>query len=144
MGKEIDAIPKTPHDPQKEDGSAFAARARDLSALREAAIDAAGVGGGLWFSYLFSLFYLAIAIGGITHKDLLLENPVKANEGSRSPISSRGQLTDFRNYLLSDREKSSALSFTVNADAPAQPGPLSAKASFFPVSPSKYLLPGLR
>jgi hypothetical protein len=41
--------------------------------LRDAVVDAAGVGGGLWFSYLF----LAIATGGITHRDLFLENAVK-------------------------------------------------------------------
>jgi hypothetical protein len=40
-------------------------------------IDAAGVGAALWLSYLFVLFYLAIAVGGVTHRDLLLENPVK-------------------------------------------------------------------
>src|SRR4051812_37883209 len=55
----------------------FAAKARDLEALRTAVVDAAGVGAGLWLSYLFVLFYLAVAVGGVTHRDLLLENPVK-------------------------------------------------------------------
>jgi uncharacterized protein YjbI with pentapeptide repeats len=55
----------------------FAGRATDLGALRDAVVDAAGVGAGLWFSYLFVLFYLAIAAGAVTHRDLLLENPVK-------------------------------------------------------------------
>ena len=32
---------------------------------------------GLWLSYLFVLFYFAIAAGAVTHRDLLLENPVK-------------------------------------------------------------------
>lgn len=32
---------------------------------------------GLWLSYLFLLFYLAIAAGAVTHIDLLLDNPVK-------------------------------------------------------------------
>jgi hypothetical protein len=32
---------------------------------------------GLWLSYLFLLFYLAIAAGAVTHIDLLLGNPVK-------------------------------------------------------------------
>jgi hypothetical protein len=32
---------------------------------------------GLWLSYLFVLFYIGIAAGAVTHKDLLLENPVK-------------------------------------------------------------------
>ena len=40
-------------------------------------VDAASVGAGLWFSYLFVLFYLLIAVGGVTHRDLFLENPVK-------------------------------------------------------------------
>jgi hypothetical protein len=55
----------------------FAARAQDLGALRDAVLDAAGVGASLWFSYLFVLFYFAIAAGAVTHRDLFLENPVK-------------------------------------------------------------------
>jgi hypothetical protein len=39
--------------------------------------DAAAVGGGLWLSYLFVLFYLAVAAGAVTHADLFFENPVK-------------------------------------------------------------------
>jgi hypothetical protein len=39
--------------------------------------DAAAISGGLWLSYLFALFYIGIAAGGVTHKDLLLENAVK-------------------------------------------------------------------
>jgi hypothetical protein len=31
----------------------------------------------LWLSYLFVLFYLAIAVGSVTHRNLLLESPVK-------------------------------------------------------------------
>ena len=57
--------------------SDFASKATDLSALWEAVVDAASVGGGLWFSYLFSFFYLFIATGGVTHRDLFLANPVK-------------------------------------------------------------------
>jgi uncharacterized protein YjbI with pentapeptide repeats len=60
-----------------EGGVTFASKATDLSALRDSVVEAAGVGGGLWFSYLFSLFYLTIATGGVTHRDLLLANPVK-------------------------------------------------------------------
>ena len=45
--------------------------------MRNAVVDAAGVGTGLWLSYLFVLFYFAIAAGAVTHRDLLLENPVK-------------------------------------------------------------------
>jgi hypothetical protein len=55
----------------------LASKAKDLEALREAVVDAAGVSAGLWLSYLFVLFYLLIAVGGITHRDLFLENPVK-------------------------------------------------------------------
>jgi hypothetical protein len=55
----------------------FAARAQDLGALRDAVVDSAGVSTGLWLSYLFVLFYFAIAAGAVTHRDLLLENPVK-------------------------------------------------------------------
>jgi hypothetical protein len=57
--------------------TAFAAKARDLETLRDAVIDAASVGGGLWFSYLFVLLYLLIAVGSVTHRDLFLESPVK-------------------------------------------------------------------
>jgi uncharacterized protein YjbI with pentapeptide repeats len=56
---------------------ALAAKATDLDALRTAVVDAAGVGYGLWFSYLFALLYFAIAAGAVTHRDLLLESPVK-------------------------------------------------------------------
>jgi hypothetical protein len=55
----------------------FAAKAKDLEALRNAVVDAASVGAGLWLSYLFVLFYLAIAVGSVTHRDLLFEKPVK-------------------------------------------------------------------
>jgi hypothetical protein len=51
--------------------------ATDLKALRTAVVDAAGVGAGLWFSYLFVLLYLLIAVGGVTRRNLFLENPVK-------------------------------------------------------------------
>src|ERR1043165_7684395 len=55
----------------------FAAQATDLDALRGAVVDAANVGAGLWFSYLFVLLYLVIAVGSVTHRNLLLENPVR-------------------------------------------------------------------
>jgi len=61
----------------KTEPAAFAAKATDLDALRTAVVDAAGVGYGLWFSYLFALLYFAIAAGAVTHRDLLLESPVK-------------------------------------------------------------------
>ena len=59
------------------DPPASAAKARDLDALRAAVVDAATVGAGLWLSYLFVLFYLLIAVGGITHRDLLLQSPIR-------------------------------------------------------------------
>jgi len=62
---------------QKTEPSPFAAKAKDLGALRDAVVDAASVGAGLWLSYLFALFYFAIAAGAVTHRDLLLESPVK-------------------------------------------------------------------
>jgi Pentapeptide repeats (8 copies) len=55
----------------------IAKKADDLEAIKEAVNDAASVGGGLWISYLFALFYLGVAAGAVTHKDLFLENPVK-------------------------------------------------------------------
>jgi hypothetical protein len=63
--------------PQKTEPTPFAARARDLGALRDALVDTASIGVGLWISYLFALFYFAIAAGAVTHRDLLLESPVK-------------------------------------------------------------------
>jgi uncharacterized protein YjbI with pentapeptide repeats len=55
----------------------IAAKADDLEAIKKAVDDAASVGGGLWLSYLFVMFYLAIAAGAVTHADLFLETPVK-------------------------------------------------------------------
>ena len=63
--------------PQKTEPTPFAAKAKDLGALRDAVVDAASIGAGLWISYLFALFYFAIAAGAVTHRDLLLERPVK-------------------------------------------------------------------
>src|SRR5438128_12574345 len=55
----------------------FTRKATDLGALRDAVVDAASAGSGLWFSYLFVSFYLAIAVGSVTHRDLFLQNPVR-------------------------------------------------------------------
>src|SRR5262245_30301247 len=68
-----------PGDPPRlaPTAAALAGKARDLVALRDAVVDAASVGVGLWLSYLFALFYLLIAAGGVTHRDLFLESPVK-------------------------------------------------------------------
>ncbi len=56
---------------------AFAGKAKDLAALRDTVVDAANVGAGLWFSYLFVLVYLIVAVGGVTHRNLLFESPVR-------------------------------------------------------------------
>ena len=55
----------------------FAKKASDLEEIKKAVEDAASVSGALWFSYLFVLFYFAIAAGAVTHADLFFENPVK-------------------------------------------------------------------
>jgi uncharacterized protein YjbI with pentapeptide repeats len=57
--------------------AALANKAEDLQALRDAVVDAAGVSAGLWLSYLFVLLYLAIAVGGVAHRDLFLASPVR-------------------------------------------------------------------
>ena len=66
-----------PVEPPLSTAPALAAKADDLEALRSAVIDAAGVSFGLWVSYLFVLFYLLVAAGGVTHRDLFFENPVR-------------------------------------------------------------------
>jgi hypothetical protein len=57
--------------------AAAAAETDDLETARKAVEDTAAIGGGLWLSYLFVLFYLGIAAGAVTHADLLLQAPVK-------------------------------------------------------------------
>jgi len=52
---------------------AFAAKTNDLEAIRSAVVDAAGVSGGLWLSYS-----RLIAGGGVTHRDLFLDNSDQA------------------------------------------------------------------
>jgi len=49
----------------------------DLSAYRQAVNGAAARVRGLWLGYIALLAYLFIAAGAVTHRDLLLENPVK-------------------------------------------------------------------
>src|SRR5437588_6629886 len=61
---------------RKTEPTQFAAKAKDLGALRDAVVDAASVSAGLWVSYLFALFYFAIAAGAVTHRNLLLDSPV--------------------------------------------------------------------
>jgi uncharacterized protein YjbI with pentapeptide repeats len=52
-------------------------QAKDLKALRDAMNDAAATTAGLWFSYLFVLLYLLIAVSSVTHRNILFEEPVK-------------------------------------------------------------------
>src|SRR5208337_5028451 len=68
--------PRAPAAPARELPE-IAEKADDLEAIKKAVDDAAAVGGGLWLSYLFVLFYLAVAAGAVTHADLFFENPVK-------------------------------------------------------------------
>ena len=65
--------PAAPSDPAEK----FTGQAHDLDAVRKAVEDAAAISAGFWLSYLFVLFYIGIAAGGVTHKDLLLESPVR-------------------------------------------------------------------
>jgi hypothetical protein len=46
----------------------------DLKALRDSVADAASVSNTLWVTYLGTLFYLLIAVGSVTHKDLFLQS----------------------------------------------------------------------
>jgi hypothetical protein len=55
----------------------IAAKADDLEAIKKAVEDAASLCGGLWLSYLFVLFYFAVAAGAVTHEDLFFEKAVK-------------------------------------------------------------------
>src|SRR5579871_232491 len=69
------AVPVLPKAPV---GAATAdTNAGNLDALRNAVADAAGVGTGLWLTYLSILAYLAIATGAVTHRDLFFDNPLK-------------------------------------------------------------------
>jgi uncharacterized protein YjbI with pentapeptide repeats len=54
-----------------------AKEADNLDTIRSVVADAGGIGAGLWITYLSLFFYLAIAAAAVTHRDLLLENPVK-------------------------------------------------------------------
>src|SRR5262249_30256184 len=69
--------PAAPAAEMPPSAAAFAGKAKDLGALRDAVVDAASVGAGLWLSYLFVLLYLIVAVGGVTHRNLLFESPVK-------------------------------------------------------------------
>jgi hypothetical protein len=49
----------------------------NVEAIKATVDDAASVDGGLWLSYLFTLFYLAVAAGAVTHAYLFLRKAVK-------------------------------------------------------------------
>jgi len=66
-----------PLQPEAANPPPFAAKAGDLEAIRNSVIDAAGISGGLWISYLGVVFYLLVAAGGVTHRDLFLARQVK-------------------------------------------------------------------
>lgn len=68
---------QTAPPPSAPDLPAIGAKADDLEEIKKAVEDAASVSGGLWLSYLFVLSYIAIAVGAVTHEDLLLVRPVK-------------------------------------------------------------------
>ena len=68
---------KAPPSPPEPNKPIIAEKAHDLEAIKKALEDATSVGAGFWLSYLFLMFYLAIAAGAVTHVDLLLENPVR-------------------------------------------------------------------
>jgi hypothetical protein len=71
------ATPPPPEpQPPAADLPPIATKAGDLEAIKKTVDDTAAVGGG-YGSYLFVLFYLAVAAGAVTHADLFLENPVK-------------------------------------------------------------------
>ncbi|MGO7924603.1 pentapeptide repeat-containing protein [Rhizobium ruizarguesonis] len=52
-------------------------QADDLGAVRSALDDAAGMARGLWISFVSLSTYLAITIGSVTHRNLLLEDPLR-------------------------------------------------------------------
>lgn len=62
---------------QADELAAITKKADDLDAAQKSVSDAAAVGAPLWLSYIFLLFYVAIAASAVTHKDLLLESPVE-------------------------------------------------------------------
>lgn len=65
---------KSPADKQI---AAITTKGDDLDAALKSVSDAAALGAPLWLSYIFLLFYIAIAAGAVTHKELLLESPIE-------------------------------------------------------------------
>src|ERR1700720_784958 len=49
----------------------------NLGAFEKAVNDAAGRVGALWLSFITLIAYLLIAVGAVTHRDLLLEKALK-------------------------------------------------------------------
>ena len=78
-----DVTPKNPEEAPSisgrvaDDTLKLAKRANDLEAIQKSVADASSISTGIWLSYLFVLFYFAVAAAAVTHTDLLLENPVK-------------------------------------------------------------------
>jgi hypothetical protein len=60
-----------------DEAKALVKQAGELENIQKAVSDAASVGAPLWVSYIGLMFYICIAVGAVTHKDLLLENPVE-------------------------------------------------------------------
>lgn len=50
---------------------------RDLGELQRALNDASGRASALWTTFVTFALYLVIAFGSVTHRDLLLESPVR-------------------------------------------------------------------
>ena len=52
-----------------------AEKLQDIDAARGAVVDAAGICSGLWLSYILAVSYVTVAVGGVTHRDMLLAKP---------------------------------------------------------------------
>ncbi len=94
--------------PPPPSAAVLAEKVYSLDALRTAVDDAAKASGPLWVSYILALFYFLIAAGGVTHKDMFLERPVKLPflgvDRRRSSFASRsGHCKISRSYCSSGR-----------------------------------------
>ena len=69
--------PPTPEAALSPTQPTISTKGDNLEALRSAIVAAAGISTGLWLSYVFVLFYLLVALGGVTHRELFFESPVK-------------------------------------------------------------------
>jgi hypothetical protein len=82
--------PPTPEASPSPTPPTLAAKADDLEAIRATVVDAAGVSAGFWLSYLFVLFYLLIAAGGVMRRSRLIgqfPGRNKLKTGSRLLVS---------------------------------------------------------